>query len=93
MASNVLNDALPAGGVLSMGLVENAIMNKTQAASDAAASVVSNVINDSLPACGGLSMGVVENDKMNETRAAADDAEAAGVTTKMRQWQQLHEIS
>ena len=68
----VLNDALPAGGCLSMGFMENTRMNEARAAADAAAPVVPNVLNDVLPAGSGLSMGVVTNAKINETRYAAD---------------------
>ena len=48
-STNVLNDALPADGCLSMVVVENSKMNEAQAAADAVAPVAPNVFNDTLP--------------------------------------------
>ena len=61
-----LSDVLPAGGVLSMGVVANARTNEARAAANDAAPVAPNVLNDVLAAGGSLSMGVVENTKINE---------------------------
>ena len=71
---NILNGAIPVGGVLSMGVVENARMNKAQAPANAAAPVATNVINNTLPDGVGLSMGVVSNVKMNKERSVTDAA-------------------
>ena len=62
---NVLNDALPAGGGLSMGVVVNAIINEARAAAYADAPVAPNFLKDTLPDGVGLSMGVVATDKIN----------------------------
>ena len=65
-SSNVLNDAFPAGGGLSMEVVANSRMNEARAATGAAAPVIPNVLNDSFPVVSGLSMRVVKNEIMNE---------------------------
>ena len=65
---NEINDVIPSGSGLSMGVVENLRMNKAQAAADAAAPVATNVLNDAFPDCGGLSMVVVATVKMNEAQ-------------------------
>ena len=56
---NVLNDAFPDGGSLSMGVVANERTNKSQASADSDAPVAPNVLNDAFPAGSGLSLGVV----------------------------------
>ena len=65
-ATNVLNEYFPAGGILSMVVVENAKTKKAKASADDATPVEPNVINDVLPYGGGLSIGVVANTIINE---------------------------
>ena len=66
--SCVLSDALPFGGSLSMGAVENTKMNEARAAENSAVPVAPNVLNDALAAGGSLSMGVLSNAKINEAQ-------------------------
>ena len=79
---DVLNDALPSGGGLSVGIVVNARMNEAQADADFAAPVEPNILNDALPAGSGLSMGVLENAKINEARAAANASEPVALNVE-----------
>ena len=53
---NVLNDAFPDGGSLSMGAVANERTNKARASADSDAPVAPNVLNDALADGGMLSM-------------------------------------
>ena len=65
MAPNVINDTLPSGGGLSMGVVKNTRINEAQAAADAAAPTAPNFLNDVLPDGNFLPIVVVENTKLN----------------------------
>ena len=53
---NVINDTLPDGNVLSIGVVENTKMNEAQFDADSDAPVAPNVLNDALADGGMLSM-------------------------------------
>ena len=64
VAPNVLNDALPVGVILSMGVVANSIINESRADEDATAPVSLNVLNYVLPGGVILSMLFVEKLKL-----------------------------
>ena len=79
--TNVLNDALSAGGSLSMGAVANTKMNEPQDTADSDAPVEPNFLKDVLDDRGGLSMVVVGNTKTYEARAYANSSAAAAEAT------------
>ena len=56
VVTNVINDTLPDGNGLSIGVVKNTKMNESLADADSDALVAPNVLNDTLAAGGSLSM-------------------------------------